>query len=296
VALVAINANSPQGLHIFELGYSDVPDTLDGMKIRASYKKFDWPYLYDGETQAVALKFGAQSTPHIFIFDQDRKLRYEGAIDDNMAPSRVKVHYATDAIDALLAGRPVPLERTRSIGCSTAWITNGPTIQADWAKLQSKPVKVDMASVDDIKKLRANSTGKVLAVNFWSIKCKDCVSEFDDREYTNHMYRAMRPFAYVNVSTDDPKDSAAVLKFLQDHGSVDTNLQFDSGDALGFQEAFGLKWKLNQPFIVLIGLDGQIIYQKEGKVDELEFRRTILAHFPDDKNFPDQLAYWNSKP
>ena len=138
VALVAINANNPQGCEIYELMYSDLGDTLGDMKIRASYRKFDWPYLYDGETQKVALQFGAQSTPHMFIFDQDRKLRYEGAIDDNMVASRVKAHFATDAIDALLAGQPVPVEHSRSLGCSTKWITNSPTVQAKLAKIQSR--------------------------------------------------------------------------------------------------------------------------------------------------------------
>ena len=137
----------------------------------------------------------------------------------------------------------------------------------------------------------------MLAINFWSLKCKECLSDFDNREYTNYMYRTTRPFIYVNVSTDNPKDSAAVLKFLQDHKSVDSNLQFRfcRGCTRSFQEALGLKWKLNQPFMLLIGQDGQIIYQKEGPVDEVELRRTILAHFPDD-NFPGQFAYWNSKP
>src|SRR4029077_6968974 len=106
---------------------------------------------------------------------------------DNMAPSRVKAHYATDAIDALLAGQPVPVEHSRSLGCSTKWITNAPKVQAELAKVQSKPVKFDMARREDIKKLRANSTGLpvhflmlqctdcrvVLAINFWSLKCKE---------------------------------------------------------------------------------------------------------------------------
>ena len=53
------------------------------MKLRAQLRGIDWPYLYDGDTQAVSVKFGAVATPHIFIFDQDRKLRYQGRIDDN---------------------------------------------------------------------------------------------------------------------------------------------------------------------------------------------------------------------
>ena len=94
------------------------------------------------------------------------------------------------------------------------------------AKVLSKPVKLDMASVEDIKKLRANSTGlpidfltlqctdcrAVLAINFWSLKCKECLSDFDNREYTDYMYRTTRPFIYVNVSTDNPIDATGHME------------------------------------------------------------------------------------
>ena len=83
-------------------------DSLDDMKIRAEYRHLDYPYLYDGDKQAAAMKYGPIATPHIFIFDRDRKLRYEGRIDDNLQESLVKSQDARNAIDALLAGRPYP--------------------------------------------------------------------------------------------------------------------------------------------------------------------------------------------
>src|ERR1043165_5763832 len=90
VDFVAIQPNDPKAVLLNELGYTDVSDSLEEMKIRAEYRAFNFPYLYDGETQAVAQAYGAQATPHVFIFDQERKLRYEGRIDDAQRESLVK--------------------------------------------------------------------------------------------------------------------------------------------------------------------------------------------------------------
>src|ERR1700712_3104087 len=80
VSVVAINPNNPNSLRLDELGYSDVGDSFEDMKVRAKDRKFNFPYLYDGETEIASNKYGPTATPHIFIFDKDRKLRYNGRI------------------------------------------------------------------------------------------------------------------------------------------------------------------------------------------------------------------------
>src|SRR6266446_5495449 len=107
VALVAIQPNDPNALRIDEMVMSDMSDTFEEMKIRSEYRHFNFPYLYDGETQSVAEAYGPKATPHIFIFDKDHKLQYEGRVDDNQREPLVKVSDARNAIDSLLAGRPV---------------------------------------------------------------------------------------------------------------------------------------------------------------------------------------------
>jgi peroxiredoxin len=296
LAVVGINPNNPKAIRINELDHSDMSDSLPEMKIRAEYRHFTWPYLYDGETQAVAAKFGAVSTPHIFIFDQDRKLRYQGRIDDNMLASAAKTHEARDAIEALLAGKPVALETTRALGCSTKWLTKSGDVQAEWARILAEPVKLDVAGVDDLKKLRANPTGKMLVVNFWSTKCQECLNGFYDLETSYRMYRIRDDYTYVTVSTDDPKDSPAVLKYLQEQHASSPNLQFATTDKSGLQAAFGEKWKLGQPFLVMIQPDGKVIYRREGKVNTLEMRREVVKNLPDDRGFVGMVEYWNSRP
>ena len=86
VAVVAINPNDPASLRLDELDFSDLGDSFEEMKIRAKEKKFNFPYLYDGDTETASKAYGPIATPHVFIFDKDRKLRYEGRVDDMENP------------------------------------------------------------------------------------------------------------------------------------------------------------------------------------------------------------------
>ena len=85
VTLVAINPNNPAGLRYEELGYSKYNDGPDDMKLHAQEQGFNFPYLYDGETQATAKAYGCLAMLHLFIFDAARKLRYQGLIWMNRA-------------------------------------------------------------------------------------------------------------------------------------------------------------------------------------------------------------------
>ena len=70
-----------------------------------------------------------------------------------------------------------------------------------------------MASVDDIKKLRANATDRTIILDFWSMKCKDCMDRLIDYENTYRMYRH-RKFDMITISTDKPSDQAKVTDFF----------------------------------------------------------------------------------
>ncbi len=79
VGLVMISPNSPKALNLAEMGYTDVGDTLEDMKVRAADKKFPFPYLYDGDDQKVATAYGPVATPHVFVFDEQRLLNTSAA-------------------------------------------------------------------------------------------------------------------------------------------------------------------------------------------------------------------------
>lgn len=111
VMLVAINSND-------DTGYPE--DSYPNMIQRARDRGFNFPYLRD-ETQEIARKYGAVCTPHIFAFDQQRKLAYKGRIDDNRNPDLVKTKDLRDALDAILAGHKPAVQETRPFGCSVKW-------------------------------------------------------------------------------------------------------------------------------------------------------------------------------
>ena len=112
VAMAASNSNEQEG---------HPTDSFEHMVVRAKEKGFEFPYLRD-ESQEVALAYGALRTPHFFMFDAERKLRYTGRMDDNpMTPGEQTTHELCDALDDLLAGRDVAAPLTNPVGCNVKW-------------------------------------------------------------------------------------------------------------------------------------------------------------------------------
>lgn len=96
-------------------------DSYDKMKERAKEKNFPFNYLYD-ETQEIAKTYGATRTPHVYLLDNNRVVRYIGAIDDNSeSASDVKEKYLENAIDALRNGKDVATKETKAVGCGIKW-------------------------------------------------------------------------------------------------------------------------------------------------------------------------------
>ncbi len=290
VALVAIQPNNPQAVRLDELGYTDVGDSLDDMKIRAAYRHFDFPYLYDGDTQSVARAYGPKATPHVFIFDGERKLQYEGRIDNSQRENLVKTEDARNAVDALLADRAVAINHTGVFGCSTKWIEKKAGRDEEERNYESQPVTVDLTTAADLKKLRQNGSDKILLVNFWATWCGPCVHEFPEIEATWRMYK-QRDFDLVMVSANMPDEKPGVLKMLERQHATGRNLLFGSTETQELQTAFNAKWEAGVPYTVLLAPNGKILYEEQGEVDILKLRRVILANLPD----PDYIghrAYW----
>ncbi|MBI5247482.1 MAG: thioredoxin family protein [Elusimicrobia bacterium] len=114
VGMAAINSNDAGN-------YPE--DSFDAMKARAREKGFPFAYLRD-ESQETARAYGATHTPHLFILDADLRLAYTGAVDDdNNYKTRRKAEklWLRDALDDLVAGRPVKIPETHAIGCTIKW-------------------------------------------------------------------------------------------------------------------------------------------------------------------------------
>lgn len=292
VAVVAIQPNDPKAIRIDELDSSDVSDTLAEMKIRVQYKHLTYPYLYDGDTQQVTRAYGPQATPHIFIFDRQRHLQYEGRIDNSYRTELVKTNDARDAIDALLAHKDAPVKHTGVFGCSTKWSEKSADRAAAIQKLEAQPVSVALASKADLSKLRTNPSHQMMLVDFWATWCGSCIVEFADIEDTLRMY-SDRDFSLVTVSANMPDERGSVLHFLEKKHATSTNLLFGSEDTAALQKAFDPTWDSAVPYTILLSGDGKVLYKKLGSVDILELRRTILANSPSD--YAGFNKYWQGK-
>ena len=207
---MAINPNDPGSVRLDELGYTDLSDSFAEMKIRAKHRKFNFPYLYDGDKEEISRAYGPVATPHAFVFDKDRKLQYVGHIDDSERPEFVKVQDLRNALDALLAGREVEVKQTKAFGCSIKWAGKADATKAYMEKLAAEPVVVEMADAEMLKSLRKNDSGKLRLVNFWATWCGPCVTEFPDLVEINRMYRH-RAFEMVTVAANYPDEKKRCL-------------------------------------------------------------------------------------
>jgi peroxiredoxin len=281
VAVVAIEPNDPKALRIDELDSSDISDSLDEMKIRFEYKHLHYPYLYDGETQSVTRAYGPQATPHVFIFDKDRKLRYEGRMDNSYRREMVNTQDARNAIDALLASGEIAIKHTGVFGCSTKWKEKSASSAEALRKIAEQPVKLDMATAEDLKRLRQNPGKHMVLVSFWATWCGSCIDEFADFQETFQMYK-VRDFELITVSANMPDEKDGVLRMLEKKHATSRNFLFASDDTAALQSAFDPAWESAVPYTVLLDPNGRVLYKNLGSVDMLALRRKILANLPSD--------------
>ncbi|HAV62568.1 MAG TPA: redoxin [Verrucomicrobiales bacterium] len=275
VALVAISPNDPKSVRLDELGWTDLSDSFEEMKIRARDAEFNFPYLYDGDSETVSKQYGPATTPHAFVFDGQRRLRYVGAIDDSERRQHVRRHYVRDALDALLAGKEPPVTKTKAIGCSVKWAGKEDGVKAYMAKLAREPVSLSPAGVEELRALRENGSGKFRLVNFWATWCAPCIVEYHEFVTINRMYRH-RDFELVMVSMNRPDEADRVLEFLKSRESSNRNLIFASEDRDALINAFNPKWEGPVPYTVLLSPEGEIVYEEIDRIDPLRLKREIV--------------------
>lgn len=274
VALVAISPNDDQAVRLDELGYTDLGDSFEDMKLRAKEQGFTFPYLYDGETQETSKVYGVVATPQAFLFDAERKLRYVGRIDDAEVKT-VTSHDLRNAIDALLADKKVPVEVTRTFGCSTKWADKRKDAKASLEKWDREPVKLETIDEAGLKTLVKNDTDKLLVINVWATWCGPCVTELPEFVTMNRMYRG-RKFKMVTITLDEPEMKEEALKKLEELHVSSTNYLplVESRDKLA--DILDQEWKGPVPYTILIAPGGKVVYRKANSIEPLEVRRAIV--------------------
>lgn len=292
--VVAINPNDPAALRPDELGYSLYNDSFPEMKRHAKEQEFTFPYLYDGDTQKTALAYGCLATPHVFLFDQERKLRYQGRLDDSRFADEATVTSpdARLAVEALLAEKPVPVAVTKPHGCSTKWIDKRSQVTADNEKWEKGAVEVELIDAAGIAALRKNDTRKVRLFNVWATWCGPCVKEFPELVATSRKF-GLRDFEFISISMDDPEKLPEVKAFLEKQNAIvpdklkpSLKAEGRKGNAYLFKEAstdalvqaLDPEWPGPIPHTLVVAPGGEVIYRHNGVVDGDELRAKILEH------------------
>ncbi len=277
VTVVGVMPNSTMGLLPEECGYTDLNDSYEEMIIRHRDKKYNFPYLYDGDTQSMAIAYGPVATPHAYVFDGDRKLAYIGRIDAIEKPGKANAEDLRAAVDAVLAGKPVATPENKTFGCSVKWGWKdeyNKKVEDDW---KGKPVAIEKVKENQIKNIVKNSSDKLRLINLWATWCAPCVIEYPDLVRLQRWY-GHRNFEFVSLSADKPEHSDKALTFLKKVHSPVTNYLYDGEDKYKLIEAIDPKWNGALPYTLLVEPGGKIVYSYQGPVDLLELKRAIVEH------------------
>ncbi|HEX3766901.1 MAG TPA: redoxin domain-containing protein, partial [Puia sp.] len=276
VAVVAINPNDPASLRLDELDFSDLGDSFAEMKIRAKEKKFNFPYLYDGETEKASKAYGPIATPHVFIFDKDRRLRYEGRVDDMENPYKAPASTDTrNAIDALLDHREVPVKTTKVFGCSVKWSEKKDLVQKAKEKWAKEPVYLNEISGDSVQRLMKNPTGKLRLVYIWKMQSLPSAQSFPDLISINRMYRD-RDFELISICIDNTGNENQLLQFLKKQEASNANYLLNIQDKSKMTRSINPLWQGKFPNTVLVEPGGEIVYSKEGAIDPAKLKTIIV--------------------
>ena len=278
VAIVAVSPNDPSSVRLDELGYTDLSDTFAEMKQRAAEKKFNFPYLYDGATQAMAKAYGPATTPHVFIFDKQRILRYQGRIDDVEKPTKTPNTFDTrNAIEELLQNKEVTTKTTKVFGCSIKWADKSKWVKKgyeDWAK---EPVALEMIEEAGVKDLLKNNSDKLRLINVWATWCGPCLIEFPEFVTMNRMYRG-RDFEFISICLDDSSKKTKALKFLKDKQASNKNYLFNLDNKYALIEAVDPNWQGALPYTLIVEPGGKIVYAKQALIDPAKIKRVIVEN------------------
>jgi peroxiredoxin len=278
VAVVMISPNSVKALNYSELGYSDIGDSYEEMKQRASDRGFKFPYLSDGDDQKCALAYGPSATPHCFVFDRNRILCYTGRIDGSEKPGTGKAEDVRNAIDAVLTGNAVKNPVTKVFGCSIKWSWKDEYTQKLYKQWSELPVTLNDIDVQGIKDLIKNaSSDKLRLINIWATWCGPCITEFPDLVIIDRIYRG-RPFEFISISADKQAKKEDVLKFLRKQEASNKNFIFNKDDIYEMIEAVDPEWQGALPYTMLIEPGGKIVYRKQDTIDPAAMKKLIVGN------------------
>ena len=213
-----------------------------------------------------------------FVFDAERKLRFVGRVDDNENPAKATTSDARNALEAVLAGQPVPVETTKVFGCSVKWSDKRAWVKKGYEEWAQEPVALEPIDEAGVRAQAKNEGGKKLRlINVWATWCGPCLVELPEFVTMNRMYRH-RDFELVTVSADAPEEKQKALEVLVQKQVSAANYLFDGNDKYKLMDAVDEKSSGPLPHTVLIAPGGKVLYSKSGPCEPMEIKKAIVGY------------------
>ena len=260
---------------------SNVNEPLKLVKEHAAKAKYVFSILKDA-SNVVADSYGATVTPEMYIIDGAGVLRYHGRVDNASDEKRVERHDLRVALDEMLAGKTISKADLKAFGCviKRAGVTETQMLSKPLQKPATAPATtspVALLKPADFNKLRTDSQGKVLLINFWATWCAPCVAEFPEFVMIDKTYRA-KGVRMVSISTDEKSDLAgAVIPFLKKQKAEFESFLSDADDPQELIDVVDKNWSGALPATFVFDKQGKIVFTKYGIIDREELLKALDA-------------------
>ncbi len=286
------------------LGVNSNPaESPDQVREHALKNKLDFTILKD-EGSRVADAYGATRTPEAFVVDGSGVLRYRGRIDNAKELARVKRNDLREALDEMIAGKPVSVAETKAFGCPIKMIkknnavssskqsgseetgvnsprfansfvpqkSKAPTkrVAAPGAKAPAATPNVALLKPADFNKYKDSMKGKVLVINFWATWCGPCVAEFPEFVALDKKYRD-QGVKIVGISADEITDiKRKVIPFIKAKKVTFDIVVQETDDPQEMIDVVYKDWQGTLPATFVYDKQGNMVYKRIGIIDRDE--------------------------
>lgn len=256
---------------------SNVNESLNLVKAHAAKAKYVFSILKD-DSNLIADSYGASVTPEMYVIDGEGVLRYHGRVDNASDAKRVERHDLRVALDEMLGGKPISKPDLKAFGCVINRVGGKTmTMQQKPAKAPAAASAIALLKPADFNKLKVDSQGKVLLINFWATWCAPCVAEFPEFVMIDKNYRA-KGVRTIAISTDEKSDLAgAVLPFLKKQKAEFESFLSDSDDPQELIDVVDKNWSGALPATFVFDKQGKLVFTKYGIIDREELLKVLDA-------------------
>ncbi|MBT5716722.1 MAG: thioredoxin family protein [Opitutae bacterium] len=276
--VIAISPNDPEAILPDELSYSVLGDTFSEMVLRSKELQYPFPYLYDGKTQEVSKSYGVRVTPHAYLFDKNRKLRYSGRIGDPKNPDRKDRDDLRHAIISLIHGTEPVVVRGLAYGNSIKWIKDRIIVEKARSRFSRESVYLKKSNSRTLQFVRRNISKLPTLIYVWSIKDMNNRQDLLKLASIHKIYRK-RGLKFVTICVDGKECFDAAKKVLVETQSSGTNYISTGTEISPVADLRSEEGFLTTPFLGLLTPEAKVYYRSNNKINSLIIKRNIIKIF-----------------